>query len=101
MSPKLTLRVKGIINRLTFFVLLDRVKLYASVTLFTLSLYLLLEGAIHATVSIRVLNKTLEEYWFLMKFNLSQVAGNVDIGDFNIRTTYFLVRLQLNSRLIL
>ncbi|KAJ7389125.1 hypothetical protein OS493_033447 [Desmophyllum pertusum] len=39
-----------------------------------------------------------DEYWFLMKFNLSHVGGNMDIKSVNIITEYFLVRLQIASR---
>lgn len=56
-------------------------------------------GTIRAIVGIRVLNKTSEEYWFLMKFNLSQVDGNMDIKSVRIIAEYFLVRLQIDSRL--
>ena len=38
-------------------------------------------ATIRAIVGIEVLNKTSEEYWFLMKFDLSYLDGNVDLGD--------------------
>jgi len=62
---------------------------------------LFIPGAIRAIVGIRVVNKTSEEYWFLMKFNLSHVGGNVDFKGVQVMTEYFLVQLQLHSRLIL
>lgn len=47
------------------------------------------------SIGIGVLNKTSEGYWLLMRFNVSYVGGNVDIGrDVQIRTNYFVVRLQ-------
>ncbi|KAL9982017.1 hypothetical protein ACROYT_G010797 [Oculina patagonica] len=56
------------------------------------------KGTIHAVVGIRVLNKTADEYWFLMKVNLSYVAGNVDIpGVKTMIMDYFLVRLEVVS----
>ena len=48
--------------------------------------------------SIRVLNNTSEEYWFLMNFNFSHLSGNVDIRGVKIMAAYFLVRLRINSR---
>lgn len=62
-------------------------------------MYVSIAGTIRAIVGIRVLNKTSEEYWFLMKFNLSQVDGNMDIKSVRIIAEYFLVRLQIDSRL--
>ena len=62
---------------------------------------LFIPGTIRAIVGIRVFNKTSEEFWFLMKFNLSHVGVNVDIKGVQIMTDYFLVRLQLHSRLIM
>lgn len=62
-------------------------------------MYVSVAGTIRAIVGIRVLNKTSEEYWFLMKFNLSQVDGNMDIKSVRIIAEYFLVRLQIDSRL--
>ena len=56
-------------------------------------------ATISAIVGIRVLNKTSEEYWFLMKFDLSYMNGNVDLKGINIMTDFFLVRLQPNARL--
>ena len=53
---------------------------------------------IRAIVGIRVLNKTSEEYWFLMKFKLSQLGENPAMKEHNIMTDYFLVRLQIASR---
>ena len=47
---------------------------------------LLIASTIRAIVGIRVLNKTSEEYWFLMKFNLSHVGGNMEIRDVTIMT---------------
>ena len=58
-------------------------------------------GTIRAIVSIRVLNKTSEEYWFLMNFNLSHVSGNADIRGVKIMAAYFLVRLRIDSRSVL
>ena len=60
---------------------------------------LFIPGTIRAKVGIRALNKTSEEYWFLMKFNLSNVGGDVDIKDVKTVTQYFLVRLWIDSRL--
>jgi len=58
-------------------------------------------AAITVTVSFRVLNKTSEEYWFLTKFNFSDVhvEGNMEIGGITSLTEYFLVRLLTHSRL--
>ena len=57
--------------------------------------------SIQAIVSLRVLNKTSDEYWFLMKINITAADGNVKIQGFdqNTRsyTDYFLVRLLLGS----
>ena len=50
---------------------------------------------IRAIVGIRVLNKTSEEYWFLLKSNLSQVGQNASMKDL---TDYFLVHLHIASR---
>ena len=58
-----------------------------------------ISDTIRVIVGIRVLNKTSEEYWFLMKFNFTQVGGNVDIKDVNVTAEFFLVRLQFDSRL--
>lgn len=55
-------------------------------------------ATIRAIVSIRVLNKTSEEYWFLLKFNVSEVDGNVDMKVVNVTVDYFLVRLKLDAR---
>lgn len=56
-------------------------------------------GTINAVVGIRVLNKTAEEYWFLMKVNLSYVAGNENLrGVKTVIADYFLVRLEVVSR---
>ena len=55
-------------------------------------------GAVHAIVGIRVLNKTLDEYWFLMKVNLSYMVGEVNQGKIGNVTDYFLVRLEIVSR---
>ena len=55
-------------------------------------------GAVHAIVGIRVLNKTLDEYWFLMKVNLSYMVGDVNQGRIGNVTDYFLVRLEIVSR---
>lgn len=54
-------------------------------------------ATIRAIVGIEVLNKTSEEYWFLMKFNLSYLDGNVDLGDVRKRNSYFLVHLLIDS----
>ncbi|CAH3108364.1 unnamed protein product, partial [Porites lobata] len=54
-------------------------------------------GTIRAVVGIMVLNKTSEEYWFLMQFNVSQVAGEVDIVDGNETIDFFLIRFHLDS----
>ena len=54
-------------------------------------------ATIRAIVGIEVLNKTSEEYWFLMKFNLSYLDGNVDLGDVRKRNPYFLVHLLIDS----
>ena len=59
--------------------------------------HLLIAGAIRAIVGIRVLNKTSDEYWFLMKFNLSHVDGNMEIKNVNIITEYFLIQLKTGS----
>lgn len=56
------------------------------------------KGTIRSIIGIRVLNKTSEEYWFLMKFNLSYVNGDMDIRGMKVTTEYFLVRLQIASR---
>ncbi|KAK2565408.1 hypothetical protein P5673_010459, partial [Acropora cervicornis] len=57
-------------------------------------------AAITVTVRFRVLNKTSEEYWFLTKFNFSDVhvEGNMEIGRITSLTEYFLVRLLTHSR---
>ena len=55
-------------------------------------------ATIQATVGIRVLNKTSEEYWFLMNFNLSYLDGNVDLPYVKKENAYFLVHLQIVSR---
>lgn len=54
-------------------------------------------GTIRAVVGIMVLNKTSEEYWFLMQFNVSQVTGEVDIVDGNETIDFFLIRFHLDS----
>lgn len=58
------------------------------------------KAAISVTVRFRVLNKTSEEYWFLTKFNFSDVhvEGNMEIGRITSLTEYFLVRLLTHSR---
>ena len=53
---------------------------------------------IRAIAAIRVLNKTSEEYWFLIKFKLSQLGENPTIKEQNIMTDYFLVGLQIATR---
>ena len=55
-------------------------------------------ATIQATVGIRVLNKTSEEYWFLMNFNLSYLDGNVDLPYVKKENAHFLVHLQIFSR---
>ena len=65
------------------------------------SLRVSIAGTIRAIVAIRVLNKTSEEYWFLMKFNLSELNGNMDVKSPGMVTEYFLVRLQIDARLIM
>ncbi|XP_068707581.1 uncharacterized protein [Montipora foliosa] len=55
-------------------------------------------AAIRLLVGIVVHNKTSEEYWFLIKFNLSHVGGDVEIGSMKMLTEYFLVRLPLAAR---
>lgn len=57
-----------------------------------------ISAIIRATVGIRVLNKTSEEYWFLIKFHLSRVGGNAAERDVNIMIEYFLIRFQIASR---
>ena len=54
-------------------------------------------GTIRAVVGIMVLNKTSEEYWFLMQFNVSQVSGEVDIVDGSETIDFFLIRFHLDS----
>lgn len=55
-------------------------------------------GSVRLIVGILVHNKSLEEYWFLIKFNLSYVGGDVEIRSINTSTEYFLVRLPAISR---
>ena len=54
---------------------------------------------IGAIVGIQVLNKTSEEYWFLVKFNLSLLNGNMDLRNIKKEKAYFLIRLQIDLRL--
>ena len=54
---------------------------------------------IGAIVGIQVLNKTSEEYWFLVKFNLSLLNGNMDLRNIKKKKAYFLIRLQIDLRL--
>ena len=67
-------------------------------TFLTVIVYAFIPATIRAIVSIRVLNKTSEEYWFLLKFNVSEVDGNVDMKVVNVTVDYFLVRLKLDAR---
>ena len=57
--------------------------------------------SLQAIVSLRVLNKTADEYWFLMKINITAADENVKIQSFDQSTKsyteYFLVRLLLGS----
>ena len=55
---------------------------------------------IGAIVGIQVLNKTSEEYWFLVKFNLSLLNGNMDLRNVKKEKAYFLIRLQIDLRLV-
>ncbi|XP_068679620.1 uncharacterized skeletal organic matrix protein 1-like [Montipora foliosa] len=48
-------------------------------------------------VGIRVLNKSSEEYWFLVSFNASQFSESGDIDYANMTVDYYLVRLRINS----
>ena len=74
--------------------------MFDSTDIFIMCCFFFVLGTIRAIVSIRVLNKTSEEYWFLMKFNVSEVGGDVDIIDVNETIDFFLIRLHLDSRLI-
>lgn len=56
---------------------------------------------IGAIVGIQVLNKTSEEYWFLVKFNLSLLNGNMDLGNIKKEKAFFLIRLQIDLRLVI
>ena len=55
---------------------------------------------IGAIVGIQVLNKTSEEYWFLVKFNLSLLNGNMDLRNIKKEKAFFLIRLQIDLRLV-
>ncbi|XP_078363157.1 uncharacterized protein LOC144647255 [Oculina patagonica] len=59
------------------------------------------KGTIIAIVEIRVLNKTSEEYWFLMKINITVEGDNVgNMGGVKSGITdYFLIKLKVTSRL--
>ena len=46
-------------------------------------------------VGIQVLNKSSEEYWFVVNFNVSQGG---EIKEANMTVDYYLVRLSMNSR---
>ena len=70
---------------------------YSSYYSYTYNSWLLFSGTIRAVVGIMVLNKTSEEYWFLMQFNVSQVSGEVDIVDGNETIDFFLIRFHLDS----
>ena len=56
-------------------------------------------GTITALVGVRVLNKTSDEYWFLMKINVTVDKGDLDMKGLQpILTDYFMMRLQISSR---
>lgn len=56
-------------------------------------------GTITALVGLRVLNKTSEEYWFLMKINVTVNKGDLNMKGMQPKITgYFLLRLQILPR---
>lgn len=58
-------------------------------------------GIITALVGVRVLNKTSDEYWFVLKLNVTIDKGNLDMKGLQpIVIDYFMMRLQVSPRYI-